>query len=123
MLWLSVVVVVFSFLLDVPSDQAVELGGVPLPGTCMSRTLFGCKCPGCGLTRSLVRLAHGDWVGALRLHRLGWLMAAAVLAQFPYRLVALWRKKDYPLGRTFPKLFGYALIALLIGNWLLELVW
>jgi hypothetical protein len=123
MLWVSVVVVVLSFLLECPSDQQVELHGVPLPGTCMSQTLFGLRCPGCGLTRSLVFLAHGDLAGSLRLHRLGWLLAAAVLAQFPYRLAALWCKQDYPLGRTFPKLFGHALIVLLIGNWLLEFVW
>ncbi len=126
MLWLSTAVVVLSLLLDVPSDQRVELRwlrGIPLPGTCMSRAWLGWKCPGCGLTRSFVCLAHGDWAGSLRMHRLGWLLAAAVLAQFPYRLVALLYKKDYPLGRSFPNLFGLALIVLLIGNWLLELIW
>jgi hypothetical protein len=121
MLIICTIVVVLSVILQVPSDHAVTVYGmprIPLPQTCMSRAWFGIDCPGCGLTRSFICLAHGDWQRAWQFHRLGWLLALAVLLQFPYRLYALRRNEMAPLGHRFPKYFGYLLIALLIGNWL-----
>lgn len=118
-------VVVSAMLLRVPSQERVELAcwpGVRLPEMCLSHSLFKVDCPACGLTRSLVSLAHGDVAGSWHFHRLGWLMMAAVLIQFPYRITALARKQDYPLGKTLPRLFGLALIVLLLGNWLLRLL-
>jgi hypothetical protein len=125
MLLISLAVVVLALAFQVRPDERVVVSGwadYPLPPTCMSREWFGVKCPGCGLTRSFVYLAQGDWTAAWQAHRLGWLMAAAVLLQFPYRIIALCRGGRSPLGHWLPKLFGYALIALLVGNWLLELL-
>jgi hypothetical protein len=49
-------------------------------------------------------------------------LAAAVLIQFPYRLLSLRRPDLRALGRWLPKAFGYLLIAALFGNWLLEVL-
>jgi len=46
-----------------PSDNAV------LP-TCPFRSLTGWWCPGCGLTRAVHHLVHGDVLGALRYNAL-----------------------------------------------------
>ena len=125
MLVVTVLVVVLSFVLQVRPDGRVAPPGLadwPLPATCPSRELFGVKCPGCGLTRSFVQLAHGQWRQAWGYHRLGWLLAAAVLVQIPYRLLLL-RRPDRPApGRRLPRAFGYLLLAALVGNWLLELL-
>lgn len=121
MLALAVSVVVLAFLLDVPGPDRVALRWLPelpLPQSCMSRQWFGQECPGCGLTRSFVHLAHGGWRSSLAAHRLGWLMAVAVLVQFPYRLAAMVWKREYPLGKRLPSAFGTALVILLIGNWI-----
>ena len=56
------------------------------------------------------------------MHRLGWLMAVAVLIQFPYRIFAIRRGGDLPLGLRVPALFGWALILLLVVNWILSIV-
>ena len=58
----------------------------------------------------------------MAMHRLGIVMAAAVLAQFPYCAVGLVWKKDYPLGHRFASIFAWCLIALLIGNWLFDVL-
>jgi hypothetical protein len=71
---------------------------------------------------SLVYLAHGDWEASCRMHRIGWLMALAVLLQFPYRIVALRRADRQFLGHWFPTAVGFTLIVLLVGNWLWDLV-
>jgi hypothetical protein len=125
MLVLSLVVVVFSFLLAMRPDGRLAfrfLPQWPLPPTCLSQSLLGIECPGCGLTRSFVCLASGDWRGSFHMHRLGWLLALAVLVQFPYRLLAIYRGRDQPLGRHTAWIFSGALIALLIGNWVLGLL-
>jgi hypothetical protein len=90
MLTLAGLVVLLA--LEVRPDQRVAFRGLPqypLPETCFSRAWFRVKCPGCGLTRSLIYLAQADWDASLRVHRLGWLLAVAVLLQFPYRTLAL----------------------------------
>lgn len=121
MLAVAIGVVLLSFMLQVRGDQRVELRwlpGVPMPQTCFTQELFGLDCPGCGLTRSFIYLSRNDWQSSWSLHRLGWLMAIAVLLQFPYRIVAL-RRGELPLGRTIPRLFGRTLVVLLIANWII----
>jgi hypothetical protein len=126
MLAVASLVVVLSLILQVRSDDRVIVTGFPdypLPHACLSYAWFGIRCPGCGLTRSLVHLAHGDWAASWHDHRVGWLMALAIFLQFPYRLIALWRGGPPPLGIWVPRIFGYALITLLIGNWAVGLLW
>jgi hypothetical protein len=123
MLAASALIVVLSFLLQVRSDDRVSLVGLPqypLPHTCPARALFHINCPGCGLTRGFIHLAHARWRDAWQCHRLTMVLAASVLLQFPYRLISLCRPDGRWLGAWFPPLFGYTLIALLIGNWLLD---
>ena len=121
MLILACAVVASALVFRVPGNDRVELvglAGVPMPSMCMSKTTFGVECPGCGLTRSLLCFFRGDFANSFALHRMGWIIAIAVILQFPYRIVALARKQDYPLGERFPKAFGYTLIFLLVGNWI-----
>lgn len=121
MLWVAALVVAAALVLKVPSPDRVEVAGfpgIPVPGLCLSKSVFGVDCPGCGLTRSLVCFFHGRFAASWRAHRVGWIMAIAVLLQFPYRIAALVRREDDPLGKWTPSAFGYALILLLIGNWL-----
>ncbi len=49
------------------------------------------------------------------------LMAVVIASQVPYRLLAV-RRLDSPLiGTRWQVVLAYALIALLLGNWLVEL--
>lgn len=115
---------VLAFALQELPDGRVAfrgLTGIPLPQTCFSRAWLGLKCPGCGLTRSIIHLAEGDLDASWRSHRLGVLMALVIAFQIPYRLLAL-RRLDRPLiGIRWHVVLAYALIALLLGNWLVEL--
>jgi hypothetical protein len=125
MLAVAGAIVVLAFLLQVRTDERVALRGLPgypLPQLCTARAWFGTKCPGCGLTRSFIYLARGDWSASWREHRLGWLLAAAVLLQFPYRLACLARPGHRLPSPRVAQAFGYALIAALIANWFDELL-
>ncbi|MGD9637130.1 MAG: DUF2752 domain-containing protein, partial [Pirellulales bacterium] len=122
MLWLSAAIVLLAFLLRTDSGGRVGptwLPSIKLPEMCGSRALFGIECPGCGLTRSFIALAHGDLAGSLAYHRVGWLLALAVLLQFPYRVWMLREMRTGIVERTWPTWFGRVLIAALVGNWLL----
>lgn len=122
MLVIASAAVLLALILRVRDDGRVVFWGLPdypLPPSCLTYALFGIKCPGCGLTRSVVQLTHGHWASSWHFHRLGWLMALAIVLQLPYRLLAL-RGGRPPLGTRLPQLIGYVLIFLLIANWLMD---
>ena len=112
MLAIACAVVILAFVLVEVSDGRVAVRGFiryPFPETCLPRSLFGVKCPGCGLTRSIIHLAEGNWRASWRSHRLGGLMAVLILLQVPYRLLAL-RRPDRPMiPMRWLVVFGYVL--------------
>jgi hypothetical protein len=117
-------VALLAFALKELPDGRVAFRGLlwlPLPQTCYSRSLLGLKCPGCGLTRSIIHLAEGDFDASLRSHRLGWVIALLIALQMPYRLLALRLSERELIAPHWQAAIGYALIALLLGNWLVEL--
>ena len=121
LLWMAVAVLAAAFLLRVRADQKVELAflqGWPAPEVCQSRAWFGWECPGCGLTRSFVYLAHGDVAASLAVHRFGWLVALLVALQAPYRLWAMRSSGGEPLGKRAPWVIGWSVMGLLIANWI-----
>ena len=120
---IACVVWVLAFLLmEVPGGRVAVRGfsQFPLPESCTSRTWLGVKCPGCGLTRSIIHMAEGDWRASWHAHRLGILMGVVIAFQVPYRLLSL-RRPEHPLiAPRWQAVLGYALIALLFANWLVE---
>lgn len=121
MLMLSLAVIVAAFALQVQPLGRVGLPGIekyPLPHTCLARSAFGSYCPGCGLTRSVIYLADGNWSSSFTIHRLGWVFGLLILLQPPYRLLALYRRNPHPLGTAIPWATGIVVITLLVGNWI-----
>lgn len=110
-----------SFVLRVqPDGDRVALANAPeakLPPLCFARAVAGIDCPGCGLTRSWVSLAQGDFWLSFRYHRLGWLLFALALAQIPYRLHAIYRPARSRALLVFAGWVGRVLLVLLLANW------
>jgi len=75
-----------------PSDDALTLFGVEIPMVCTIRRLTGMSCPGCGLTRSFVYMAHGAPLAAFRMNLLGPPLFAVVALQVPWRALSLARR-------------------------------
>jgi hypothetical protein len=127
MLRLSVAALCLTFLLEVlPDGQRVAVRGFstyPLPETCGAKLLWGGECPGCGLTRSFIWASRGQWERSLAANRLGLLMLAACVAQIPYRITMIRSsERDGRNSGRWAGYFGAALIALLIGNWVLKVL-
>ncbi len=93
MVALALAVLTFALLLE-PSDAAVTLFGWEVPVSCAFRRLTGVPCPGCGLTRSFVYLAHGQALDAFRMNLLGPFAFTALLVQAPWRVWRLWRRRQ-----------------------------
>ena len=120
----SGVVLVLALLLEVRADERVSIRGLSwfsLPQICASRAALGVNCPACGLTRSLIFLARGNFDRSWRAHRLGWLLGGLVLLQVPYRWLAL-RQHVRPNTPSRIELWlGFALSMLLLANWIVDL--
>lgn len=124
MLGMCAAALVLSFALEIlPDGHGIRLGPIPVSsGGCLSKTLLGLDCPGCGLTRSFVSLAHGRWEESWRFHRVGGPFFAALLFQFPWRARRLWRQRPYaPPMRRLAGAGGWMLLAALVLNWVWNL--
>ena len=129
MLILCTTVVILALTLQTRADQRVEfawLPGVPMPESCASRSIFDIECPGCGLTRSFIAIARGSLSAAFQQNRTGWLLACALLIQFPYRVWMLYHVRTRGLPEPVPErlklAFVWILTVALIGNWLLKIL-
>lgn len=76
------------------------------PG-CILREITGLPCPGCGMTRALLLLLHGDLMGAWQMHPLFWVppllfSVALVLTIFAPNKLAKWIR---PCGFAIVTLF------------------
>lgn len=86
-------------------------GGQP---TCILRILTGMPCPGCGMTRSWVHLAHGDVATAFELNLFGPIGMAAAAGLVVYTAVSLARRR--PPQRLLDQL-NPRFLMVLIGVW------
>jgi hypothetical protein len=100
-------------------SEHVQFLGLQLPGSCMSRELFGTTCPGCGLTRSFVALTHGRFQESLSLHRLGIVLYLFFVWQMAYRIYCL-RKHGVGIPRRLCRVqsfLGMGMFVALLANW------
>lgn len=40
------------------------------PSVCLFKNILGIECPGCGITRAVVSVLHGDWIRAWEYNRM-----------------------------------------------------
>lgn len=119
-------VIGLALLLSVRSGTQVlvPLWGAPLPELCTFRRLTGMGCPGCGMTRCFIALAHGDLRSAWTYNPAGLLFFAIIAFQLPFRSLQLWRiRNGQPELQT--GWLGHSVLVLLattmILQWILRL--
>jgi len=126
LLVVCLVVLGLAAVMSVRGGRQVLLPGlaVPLPELCTMKRLWGIDCPGCGMTRAFISLAHGDVAAALSYNPAAVWLFAMMAFQVPYRAVQLVRiyggRREVSLGY----LAHFALIVLavgLVGQWLLRM--
>jgi hypothetical protein len=109
---------------DASGDVAIAAGGrlLHLPPLCPLRAFTGMKCPGCGLTRAFVLIAHGRFEEAEAMHRVSLALFFAALWQLWYRPWMIRRAEVLPPEplRTVHRIASWALIAALLGSWVYD---
>ena len=89
---------------------------------CMFERVTGRPCPGCGMTRAMLRLSQGDVAGSLRMHPLGVVLAGLFFATLAGTAVGYVRGGD-PVIRFLERRgapFVVSLILLLVGTWIVR---
>ncbi len=87
--------------------------GNPYP-TCPFLFLTGLQCPGCGTTRALALLTHGDLLGAVGMNPLTVLLLPFLLLVYVRWIVGTLRPSRVPL-RPEPDVPTWAMITVLLG--------
>jgi len=83
----SLGVIAIALTLRVRDERVVlPVWDVPLPEMCWFKRLTGAECPGCGSTRAVISLVHGEFLDAWHHNVGGYLFLALILFQFPYRI-------------------------------------
>lgn len=127
MLGMALAIIVLAAVLRVGGEEhvVVPLLGQPLPAVCSLKRLSGLDCPGCGLTRSLISLAHGNVAQAWHFNPAGLAVAVVVVIQIPYRLWQLGRwKRGLPELRWRGLTNGVILLlaVALFAQWLARII-
>jgi hypothetical protein len=122
LLVLCAVVLLLAWVLGVRGGTSVVLPGIGLaiPDLCMTRRLLGIDCPGCGMTRCFISLAHGDLASAWTFNPAGFWLFAMMAFQLPYRTLQLWRIR---LGKPELALHRVATWSLAVFSALLVAQW
>jgi hypothetical protein len=127
LLVLSAAIIVLSLVLQVRDDDRVviPLLEITLPGVCSYKQLLGIDCPGCGLTRCFISLAHFDVARAWHYNPAGIYLFLVVLFQVPYRWYQLRRlrrgQSEHSMGWYAAASLGL-LIVLLIVQWIARIL-
>lgn len=108
------------------TSGSVQFFGISLPAVCSFRRTAGLPCPGCGLTRSLTEIMHGNTSAGFDYHSLGLITLVYITLQIIYR--GIWilfpsiRKTWDILGLYLNQAFIY--LAVLFGlNWMNQILW
>lgn len=127
MLALASAVLLASFTLNFQAGETVYFPwtDIQVPPSCGMKIFWNVDCPGCGLTRSFILLAHGDVAASLAYNPSGILLFGVILFQVPYRIGQLWRiRQGYPswdMGLATAAIFS-AIFAVMLIQWIVKLL-
>lgn len=99
-------------------NSALSFLGLTLPTVCSFRLMTGLPCPGCGLTRAVALLMHGQLGASLAMHPFGIAAVGLALLQIPPRAVRAAGSVS-PWTFRWDRLWAYALVttAVLMVSW------
>ena len=86
---LGVGVLLVALFLVSPAPTGIGTHRQLIPVPCLFKTALGFRCPSCGFTTSLSHLAHGDIMGSVGAHPLGFFLGVGILLVFFFSILGL----------------------------------
>ena len=120
-----VVALAFGMMVNPQETDQVLLGGLAIPELCQTKSLFGLNCPGCGLTRSFIYMAHGDVPAAVRMHVVGALLFVLTLIGIPFFAINAFlirRGQASLIGERAASWMAIMSVVLLLSHWVIRLI-
>jgi hypothetical protein len=107
-----------------PSDVFLPGMKVALPELCLTKSILGVPCPGCGMTRSFIAIAHGQWRRAWNFNPASFLMFAFIAGQIPWRLCQIRRLRNHQeeLDPTVFYVPMVVMVVLLFAQWVVKML-
>lgn len=128
--WLvgSLLCLSLAAVMRVGEHRQVYLPGIstPLPEMCGMVSRFGIDCPGCGLTRTFIYMAHGRFLDALHTNPVGILVFLFACAQIPMGLAQVVFRIRNPLVEAWGNWNDWCTAGLLVAlvvQWPFRLLW
>ncbi|GAB4468852.1 MAG: hypothetical protein OHK0029_41350 [Armatimonadaceae bacterium] len=110
------VLLLAACIVPAPEPGAARIAGVP--SLCLFHLLTGLPCPGCGMTRSVVSCAHGNWQTAWSFHPFGPVVFAGLVVASVQKITR------FPVPPGLRRAIGtgaWCGVAILLGIWILRL--
>ena len=91
---------------------------------CTFRLMFGCPCPGCGMTTSFVHFVRGDLAASVRANAAGAVMAIVFALLIPWCVTSAWFGRLWFVSNPFVAggILAMALSALALVVWVSRLI-
>ena len=123
----GLVCVALAALMNVGDDRRVYLPGssAPVPELCMLYSRWGIDCPGCGLTRTFIHMAHGQWVSAWQTNPVGILVFVFACLHIPMGAAQVIFRMRNSFVESWGKWNDWCIAGLLIAlllQWAMRLV-
>jgi len=121
---IGVIVMAATMRSEGPSDVFLPGMKVALPELCLTKSILKIPCPGCGMTRSFIAIAHGQWRRAWDFNPVSFLMFAFIAGQVPWRLWQIRRIRNHqeelnPVIFFIPMM---VMVVLLFAQWIVKIV-
>jgi hypothetical protein len=119
----TILILPFFFTFQSNNKSNISFLNLNLPPLCLSKSMFDAECPGCGMTRSFVKIASFKLIDAFNFNRVSIPLFIYFIYAFMYHAYCL-----RILDKEIPKKLAYSnrilanvILALLIVNWFLGL--
>jgi hypothetical protein len=123
----ALALIAVAMALDLRDGQVkLPIGNVSLPEMCWYKRLSGFNCPGCGMTRCVVCLFHGEFLRGWHFNPGGYLFSVILVCQLPYRIAQIWRiSRGLPAWRPMKSgsMLVSSLAVVLLVQWIIRGWW
>ena len=119
--------VTLAALMEVGENRRVYWPGAsaPVPELCLLYSRLGIDCPGCGLTRTFIHMAHGQWSSAWQTNPVGMLVFVFACLHIPMGAAQVIFRMRNTVIESWGKWCDWCIAGLLIAlllQWAMRLI-